>query len=218
MKTEIKAVIFDLDGTLLDTAQDLCDAVNYALGNENMPLITAEQCVSYVGNGVRNLVQLASGVSETEKLDKMVAEFRAYYREHMEDKTCPYDKVLEMLAVLDGNGIKTAVLSNKYDEATKRLCKKLLPDTFVCVYGEGGEIPRKPDPAGVLKILGQIGVKPEQAAYVGDSGSDMVTAINSGTHPIGVSWGFRSAESLKEAGAAFIADTPLEISEYVLKK
>ncbi len=213
---KIKAVIFDLDGTLLYTAEDLCDSVNFALENKGLTPITVEQCISYVGNGVRNLIQTASGVTDGGETDKMLSDFKSYYKEHMDNKTVPYDGICTMIKVLDRLGIRVAVLSNKYDEATKRLCKKLLPETLSLVYGESEEIPRKPDPTGVKKIMNELGVSPEQTLYVGDSGGDMTTAINAGVHPVGVSWGYRSVDVLNAAGAELIADAPIDILLYAL--
>ncbi len=216
MSNNIKAIIFDLDGTLLYTVEDLCDSVNHALKNAGLPGITVEQCTSYVGNGVRNLMEQSSGVSDNDRIDRMLADFKSYYRDHMENKTKPYDSINGMIEVFHKLGIKVAVLSNKYDEATKRLCKKLLPDTVSVVYGECADIPRKPDPAGVIKIMLELDVSPSQTAYVGDSAGDIKTAINAGVHPVGVSWGYRDAQVLRDAGAEFIADSPVDIILYAL--
>ncbi len=214
----VKAIIFDLDGTLLYTAEDLCDSVNHALSKRGLPEISVEQCISYVGNGVKNLIEQSSKADEESVVMQILADFKVYYKEHMENKTRPYDGIANMLAQLRSLGIKTAVLSNKYDEATKRLCADLLPDMIDYALGECEGVKRKPCPDGVYKILEELGVTPSEAVYVGDSGSDMTTAINSGTYPLAVSWGYRDVKSLQEAGAELVAYTPYDIVEFAAKK
>ncbi len=216
--SSIKAVIFDLDGTLLYTAQDLCDSVNEALSLYSLPHISVEQCIANVGNGVRSLIQRSSGIfDDDDKTDKMLAIFKSYYKENMEKKTRPYDGIVEMLKTLRRMGIKVAVLSNKYDEATKRLCDNILPGLIDIAAGECESIPRKPDPTGLCKVMDMLGVSCDETVYVGDSGSDITTAINARAVPMGVSWGFRSAESLASAGAEYIANTADEVVGYIEK-
>lgn len=212
----LKAVIFDLDGTLLYTLADLCDSVNYALSSFGFPNITEEQTMAKIGNGVKNLMQQAAPKGTDDAvIDEMLVMFKAYYKDNMENKTVPYDGITDMLVKVRENGIKTAVLSNKYDAATKRLCDNLLPDLIDLPLGEKEGIPRKPATDGVTYILSQLECNADECVFVGDSGTDITTALNSGMMPVGVSWGYRSVDVLLKAGATIIASTPMELGRII---
>ncbi len=216
MKT--KVVIFDLDGTLLYTVEDLCDSVNFALSKFGFENISIETCTKNIGNGVANLILLSSpdGTDE-ETRAKLLKIFKEHYRDNMKNKTVPYKGIAQMLRVLLDNGIKTAVLSNKFDEATKYLCQELLNGLIMCPVGERVGVKRKPAPDAVYAIMDELGVSKEETIYVGDSDGDILTAKNAGIRSVGVSWGYRPVELLIKAGADVIANTPDDIAAYALK-
>ena len=212
----IKAVIFDLDGTLTDTIGDLAAAVNYVLEKNGFPTHDEEKYFYFVGTGSYNLVKKASpeGIGE-EKLFSMLDEFFAFYGEHYLDKTVPYDNVSETLALLKQKGIKLAVCSNKIQNMTEKVVEKYFGGIFTYVFGQNDRFPLKPDPAAPLWIAEQIGVKPSEVMFVGDSGVDMKTGKNAGFTSVGVSWGFRTVEELLENGADYIINNPLELLDII---
>lgn len=207
-----KAIIFDLDGTLLNTLGDLRNAANEALRVRGLPLRSAEEVRCFIGNGVRNLMRrcLPEGTAE-EEIDAALADFKRYYSAHLRDSTVPYDGIPELLCELRGRGIKVGVLSNKLDSATQTLIRHYFPGQTDAVLGEQSGIPRKPDPTSCRMILRQLGVQPEEVLYVGDSGVDMQTARNAGLTAVGVTWGFRSRTVLLENGAHALVDCPAQI-------
>lgn len=209
MKT---AIIFDLDGTLLDTLGDLRDAANDALRRRGLPLRTTEEIRRFVGNGVRNLMRrcLPAG-SPDEEIDAALADFKAYYAAHLCDTTAPYDGIPELLTVLRKRGIKVGVLSNKLDSATQQLIRHYFYGKVDVAFGEHSGVPRKPDPTSCRMVMEQLGVRPEAVLYVGDSGVDMRTARNAGLTAVGVTWGFRSRSELIDNGADLLADLPVQI-------
>ncbi|HIV67998.1 MAG TPA: HAD family hydrolase [Candidatus Butyricicoccus stercorigallinarum] len=209
MKT---AIIFDLDGTLLDTLGDLRDAANDALRRRGLPLRTTEEIRRFVGNGVRNLMRrcLPAG-SPDEEIDAALADFKAYYAAHLCDTTAPYDGIPELLTVLRKRGIKVGVLSNKLDSATQQLIRHYFYGKVDVAFGEHSGVPRKPDPTSCRMVMEQLGVRPEEVLYVGDSGVDMRTARNAGLTAVGVTWGFRSRSELIDNGADLLADLPVQI-------
>lgn len=209
MKT---AIIFDLDGTLLDTLGDLRDAANDALRRRGLPLRTTEEIRRFVGNGVRNLMRrcLPAG-SPDEEIDAALADFKAYYAAHLCDTTAPYDGIPELLTVLRKRGIKVGVLSNKLDSATQQLICHYFYGKVDVAFGEHSGVPRKPDPTSCRMVMEQLGVRPEEVLYVGDSGVDMRTARNAGLTAVGVTWGFRSRSELIDNGADLLADLPVQI-------
>lgn len=209
-----KAAIFDLDGTLLNTIEDLADAVNYALKSYGYPEHTVDKVKSYVGNGIRKLIERAVPEgTPSEITDKVHKAFTEYYRLHCADKTKPYDDIIKVIKILKSNKVKVAVLSNKADYAVKMLCDTFFEGMFDYVAGEKTGIPRKPQPEGVYAVLGYIGVDAKDAVYIGDSEVDYNTALNSGTGIIMAAWGFRGEENLRKSGVANIISTPLEIVE-----
>ena len=209
MKT---AIIFDLDGTLLDTLGDLRDAANDALRRRGLPLRTTEEIRRFVGNGVRNLMRrcLPAG-SPDEEIDAALADFKAYYAAHLCDTTAPYDGIPELLTVLRKRGIKVGVLSNKLDSATQQLIRHYFYGKVDVAFGEHSGVPRKPNPTSCRMVMEQLGVRPEEVLYVGDSGGDRRRARNAGLTGDGVTWGFRSRSELIDNGADLLADLPVQI-------
>lgn len=209
---QLDTVIFDMDGTMLDTLEDLADAVNHALSKSGYPLRTLEEIREFVGNGVYALMEraLPQGISRDEVLKNLEA-FKAYYEVHSQDKTKPYDGIKELLAQLKGAGIKTAILSNKYDGAVKALAEEYFPGYIDLPAGEQEGIPKKPQPEGIYAIIEKLGSSKEMTLYVGDSEVDAMTAKNAGLPFVGVTWGFRDVEVLRSHGADFIINRPDEL-------
>ena len=211
-----KLIVFDLDGTLLDTLDDLADAVNAGLVSCGLQTRTREEVRAFVGNGVVRLMQLAVG-DRQECLDGALATFRKYYKAHCKDKTAPYEGIYDMLATLKNMPVKTAVLSNKIDEAVKELVQQYFPDTFFTSQGENEAvgIRKKPAPDALYEIMRQAGANGEETLYVGDSEVDIQTANNAGVDCVSVTWGFKDKAFLLENGATKIADMPKEILKFV---
>ena len=211
--------IFDLDGTVLDTLSDLADSVNAALAATGYPLRTLDEVRSFVGNGIRKLMEriVPAGTAESE-IDRVHAAFTAHYTQHCADKTCPYEGILPLLATLRQAGVKIAVLSNKADYATQALCAKYFPNTFHLVAGEREKdgIPKKPAPDAVYDLMRQCGVTADETVYIGDSEVDVETAQNADIDSILVTWGFRSEETLRAAGARTVVDTPALVQSIIL--
>ena len=206
--------IFDLDGTLLDTLGDLAAAVNYALRKYGLSEHSIDDVRSFVGNGVRVLMQRAVPEGEANPLfEEVLAAFRSYYLEHSLDTTRPYNGIPELLAELRRRGCHTAVVSNKFDAATKELCRYFFVDTIEVAVGEheAEGIRKKPAPDTVEEALRQLGVTKEGAVYVGDSDVDILTAHNAGLPCISVLWGFRSREFLQAHGATTFVTSPLQL-------
>jgi len=206
--------IFDLDGTLLDTLGDLAASVNYAMRTHGMPEHSVDEVCRFVGNGVRRLMERAvPGGAAHPEFEAAFAAFRRHYMEHSLDTTRPYEGIPEMLQELKRRGRHTAVVSNKFDAATKELCRHFFPDTIDVAVGEheAEGIRKKPAPDTVLQALSQLGVGQEGAVYVGDSDVDIQTARNSGLPCISVLWGFRDREFLLAHGAETFVSQPLEL-------
>ena len=205
----IKTVIFDLDGTLLNTLEDLKEATNFALSKYNYPTRTLEEVRCFVGNGVRKLIERA--VPENcQNVEECLAVFKQNYSEIMYNHTAPYNGILKILSDLKANGIKTGVVSNKFDSAVKELCKKYFADLIDIAIGQADDVPKKPAPDGVFKAMRELGADKSSTVYVGDSDVDVATAKNANLPCIGVTWGFRDREYLK--GANFIINNPNDIS------
>ena len=206
--------IFDLDGTLLDTLGDLAASVNYAMRTHGMPEHSVDEVCRFVGNGVRRLMERAvPGGAAHPAFEAAFATFRRHYMEHSLDTTRPYEGIPEMLQELKRRGRHTAVVSNKFDAATKELCRHFFPDTIDVAVGEheAEGIRKKPAPDTVLQALSQLGVGQEGAVYVGDSDVDIQTARNSGLPCVSVLWGFRNREFLLAHGAETFVSQPLEL-------
>lgn len=214
MSKSYDTYIFDLDGTLLETLEDLAGAVNYAMRKHGMPEHTLSEVRRFVGNGVRMLMVRAVPLGEKNPLfEAAFATFRAYYMEHSLDTTRPYAGIPELLAELKRSGKRAAVVSNKFYAATQSLCRHFFPDTIEVAIGEHESegIRKKPAPDTVIEALRQLGVGKENAVYVGDSDVDIQTARNAGLPCISVLWGFRDQDFLKENGATTFVAAPQDI-------
>lgn len=204
----IKTVIFDLDGTLLNTLEDLKEAANFALSEFGYPKRSLEEIRCFVGNGVRKLIERA--VPEAcEKIDECLCVFKKNYSENMCNNTVPYNGILKILKDLQDNGVKIGVVSNKFDSAVKELCKKYFGNFVDIAVGQSDDVPKKPAPEGVFKVMKELGAEKISTVYIGDSEVDVQTAKNSGLPCIGVTWGFRNKNDLQ--GADYIIDNPCDI-------
>lgn len=207
-------VIFDLDGTLLDTVADLANATNQALGQCGYPTHPVEAYYQFVGNGINKLFAraLPAEHSDEENVLRIRSLFVPYYNAHNADCSRPYPGVVELLRTLEKKGVKLAVASNKYHEATLKLVHHFFPDIhFAAVYGQRDGVPIKPAPDVVFDILQDTGVSKEETLYVGDSGVDMLTACHAEVESVGVTWGFRSEEELREHKATHVVHGAEEI-------
>ena len=205
--------IFDLDGTLLSTLDDLAASCNYALRSNNMPERTTEEVRQFVGNGVKKLMERAipDGLSNP-LFEKTYADFRQHYMQHNLDTTRPYDGVMQLLDELHRRGKRVAVVSNKFYAATQELCRHFFGEELVSVaIGEREDIRKKPAPDPVIEALRQLGASADGAVYIGDSDVDIATAHNSDMPCISVLWGFRSKEFLLEHGATTFVEHPMDI-------
>ena len=211
----IKAVLFDLDGTLVNSLSDLAASTNFALTKFGFPTHETEKYKYFVGDGMAKLIEraLPEDKRDMETINTTLDIFMEHYRAHYVDETVPYDGILELLDKL--TGVKKAVISNKADEMVIPLTKKLLGDRFDIVCGKREGYPTKPDPTLTLEIFEKLGVAPNECIFVGDSGMDMAVAKNSGCVALGVLWGFRSEEELLLNGADYIAKKPAEILEII---
>ena len=215
----IRAVIFDLDGTLLNTLDDLAGAVNHALALHGYPVRSLEEIRRFVGNGIANLIHraLPDGVdADTE--EAVLADFRAYYAVHNMDVTAPYEGVREMLAALRDAGIPMALVSNKIESAVEALRCHFFADSIAVAIGDDPSRPRKPAPDGTYAALARLGVSADEAIFVGDSDVDVDTARNAGMRMLAVTWGFRDADTLRARGATLLADTPADATRILLGK
>lgn len=207
-----KAVVFDLDGTLLDTLDDLSDAVNFALAKFALPLRTKDEVRSFIGNGIKLLMERAVGFAHPQA-EEILQTFKTYYGAHCQDKTQPYAGILDLLALLKARGVKTAVVSNKADFAVKALAKAYFPALLEEAVGENESagIRKKPAPDSLLAVIEKLGVTAEETAYVGDSEVDIQTAGNAGVACISVSWGFKTREFLIENGGETVVGSAEEL-------
>lgn len=212
-----KAVIFDMDGTILNTLEDLKNATNYSLRQFGMPERSLEEVRMFVGNGIRKLVERAvpAGTSE-EKITQVFDVFLEYYEIHSADNTSPYPGILELVGKLKKSGIKTAVSTNKADVPAQELGREYFNGIFDLIVGQQDGLKVKPAPDSVNKILSILDIQKKDAIYIGDSDVDVQTAKNSGLDFIGVSWGFRGREFLEKNGAKNIVDNANEILDLVI--
>ena len=205
-------VIFDLDGTILNTLDDLTDAVNFAMRSHGFPEHSAETVKTFVGNGIRKLIERSVPQNcSNEMLEECFTLFCDYYKEHLNDKTSDYDGIMELLQALKNKGFKTAVVTNKADFAAKALCEKIFGDLITVTVGSNDSIRHKPYPDGTLKVLEILETRAENAFFVGDSDVDVKTAQNAGIDFIGVLWGFRDRTVLEGAGATVFAENAKEL-------
>ena len=212
-----KLAIFDLDGTLLDTLDDLADSLAHTLAAANLPPRTRDETRRFVGNGIHKLIERAVPAGSPDALiDNIEREFRGYYKLHCADKTKPYDGIIELIERLRANGCKTAVVSNKGDFAVQELAVRYFSGLLDCAVGERAGVRTKPAPDSVNAVLEQLRVDRADAVYIGDSDVDIDTAKNAGMDSISVLWGFRSREFLTEHGAMRFVTTPREIGDIIL--
>ena len=205
-------VIFDLDGTLLNTLEDLWLSANFALEKMGFPQRSLDEVRRFVGNGVAKLIERAvPDGTGPEAAAECLEAFRQRYNLHMEDRTQPYPGIVHLLAGLQDWGVNVGVVSNKYDQAVKRLCVKYFNGLIDAAVGEGAGLPPKPAPDSVLALAAAFRSKPERVLYVGDSAVDIQTAKNAGAASIGVAWGFRDEEELRNAGADYVVTRPYHI-------
>lgn len=208
-------IIWDLDGTLLDTLQDLAEATNHALRTFGMPERTLDEIRRFVGNGVRTLMCRAIPEGDANpRFEECFAEFRRYYVAHCQDHTGLYPGIRETLDELHRRGIRMAVVSNKLQAGVTELHEAWFPDTIEVAIGERPEMKRKPAPDMVFEALRLMGVQPQEAVYVGDSEVDVQTARNASLPCISVLWGFRDRETLIKAGAEHLIENPTEIIDF----
>ena len=207
-----KVYIFDLDGTLLDTLDDLAMSCNHALEAFSMPRRTKEEVRMFVGNGVRMLMKRAvPGGEENPEFEQVLESFRSHYLVHGQDHTAPYPGIVDMLAYLRRHGRKIAVVSNKFDGATRQLCDHFFPHLVDVAVGEREGIRRKPAPDMVMEVMRLLNVSAADCVYVGDSDTDIMTARNAGLPCISVLWGFRDREFLLHHGATTLISSPKEM-------
>ena len=210
-----KAVLFDMDGTLLDTLADMAAAVNHILSVHGYPLRTVEEVRAFVGNGARKLMERSLPPDVTgDAFEALLEEYRQWYEAHACVRTAPYPGVPAVLAALHRAGVRCAVVSNKPDGATRELAARFFPD--LPAFGQRDGIPAKPAPDMVYHALAELGVEASAAAYVGDSEVEVALARNAKLPLIAVSWGFRGREALEEAGAALVVDDAATLLENML--
>lgn len=212
-----KLVIFDMDGTILDTLDDLTDSVNYALSYCGYPKHTRDEVRSFVGNGILKLVErsLPSDAGEDD-IDKVFHAFKDYYKVHCHDKTRPYPGIINVMETLKEKGFLTAVVSNKADFAVQELCLRYFLDLVDCAVGERKGTNKKPAPDSVISVMKTLNVSPQESVYIGDSDVDIETAENAGIDCIAVTWGFREYEYLKQCGAGVFAHKTDDILDMLL--
>jgi len=211
-RMKYSAVLFDLDGTLLYTLEDISDALNRTLVKHGMPPISLDETRANVGNGSARLVERAVPAGTSPEDEKAVLrDYRADYDINCNVKTRPYPEIPALLEKLSAAGAGLAVVSNKPDGAVKSLVSAYFPGIFAVAVGEGPNVRRKPAPDTLLAALDRLGVGREEAVYVGDSEVDIATAANAGLKCVSALWGFRSEEELKEHGAAELISSPLEL-------
>ena len=211
-----ETIIFDLDGTLLDTLDDLTDSTNAALDKFGLKRRTREEVRAFVGNGIAKLIERAVGQDGMAYHAEVLAEFKRYYGAHCAERTAPYEGILSLLQTLKEQGVKTAVVSNKADFAVKSLAKTYFDGLLLSAVGEDEEkgIRKKPAPDSLLAVMEQLSAVAETTLYVGDSEVDIQTARNAGVECLCVTWGFRDKAYLQEEGGRLFVDAAEEILHY----
>lgn len=213
---DFKAILFDLDGTLLDTLEDLADAANEVLASAGLPVHSVDRYRYFVGDGLVTLITriLPEEMRNKEDVARMAISFREVYATKWNAKTRPYDGVAGLLNGLQEKNIAMNVLSNKPDDFTKICVREFLGKwSFAHVLGNREGAPRKPDPSGALDIAGKLGFVPSEIAYLGDTATDMQTAVAAGMYPVGALWGFRTAQELEDSGAQQLVSRPQDVLE-----
>ncbi len=211
-------IIFDLDGTLMNTLDDLTISTNHALSQMGFTTRTIDEVRQFLGNGVRTLIEMALPEKTTEDtIERTISCFLQHYTSHCKDHSRPYDGILELLSSLKKMGVKMAIVSNKPDVEVKKLNAEHFAEFIDVALGENEKsgIPRKPSPAMVYEAINQLGAEPEKSLYVGDSDVDILTARNAGIDCLSVTWGFKTAEFLSQFGATNMIDAPLQMMEMI---
>jgi len=210
---KFKAVIFDLDGTLVNSLQDIADSMNVVLESYNYPTHSYEAYINFIGSGIRSLVSKALPINNNNEkhIDTCFNKMIEVYRDNCTCKTKPYDGIVALLDNLIARNFKLSVLSNKSDEFTKKIIASLLPNYFDPVRGLTIEALKKPNPFGAIEISKDLNIKPEEIIYIGDSGIDMQTATNANMFAVGVLWGFGTKEELISNGAKYVLSNPLDL-------
>ena len=216
----IKAVLFDLDGTLVNSLEDLASCTNNALIKFGFPKRETEEFKYFAGNGMSVMIEraLPKGSKSEENINKVLEAFLENYGEHFADKTYAYEGVPELVAELKGRGIKLAVITNKAQNSAECVVKKNYGDLFDIILGKTEKYPSKPNPDGALAVMKEFEVLPEECIFIGDSLVDMQTGVNSKALPVGVLWGFRTAEELRDNGAEYIISEPEELFRIIGEK
>lgn len=212
--SKYSTIIFDLDGTLMNTLDDLAISTNYALSQNGFPTRTVEEVRGFVGNGVKKLIERAVPENTTvEKVNDVLATFQQHYLLHCRDHSKPYDGILELLGSLKKKGIKMAIVSNKPDSGVKQLNAEYFAEFIDVALGENEKAgkPRKPAPEMVFEAMKQLSSTPASTLYVGDSDVDIMTARNAGIDCLSVTWGFKTTEFLTQFGATMMIDAPSEL-------
>ena len=210
--SKIDTVIFDMDGTVLNTLEDLTDAVNHVFSQFDLPPRTIDEYRKFFGNGIGYAMRCAAPEGTPDELiDKMIPVFREYYDKHCLDKTRPYDGILELMKSLKAKGYKMAIVSNKIDSAVKELNDRFFSDYVSVAIGEKAKVRRKPAPDTVIAALKELHSERSEAVYIGDSEVDLQTARNAGLPCIAVLWGFRDRDHLTENGAVTFAENPADV-------
>jgi phosphoglycolate phosphatase len=213
---KIQAIIFDLDGTLLNTIDDIAEATNFSLLKNGFKTHSPASYQEMVGLGLKNLIEQALDDKNPDDIDRVFYDLIQYYMKNPVKKTFPYEGIVELLENLQNRNLLIAILSNKMHEITIQIVKMIFKQIqFNSVYGSRENVPKKPDPTSAFAISSELGVLPENILFVGDSSTDIKTAINAGMIPVGVSWGYRSVESIEKAGARFIIHQPGELLNYL---
>lgn len=207
-----KLAIFDMDGTILSTLDDLANGVDYALSENGLPARSKQETRAALGRGVRFLIEqsVPDGLSDAE-ISKVEDDFLKYYKVHSMDNTRPYDGIVELIKEVRASGVKTAVVSNKIDSAVKELCANFFEGAFDVAYGERIGIPRKPDPKPINAIIDEFGLSKNEVVYIGDSEVDLLTANNAKIDHIIVTWGFRDRAFLERNGAKNLVESMEEL-------
>lgn len=213
----IKAVLFDLDGTLVDSLIDLAGGVNRAIAQKGFPTHEVEAFKYFVGDGIPKMIEraLPEGNRDIDTVNEIKNIFLPYYAIHYADNTYAYDGMPELVARLKSNGFIVAVVTNKDQAMADEVVTKLYGNVFDLIFGKRDGIPAKPDPTAALMAMEQLGVKPQECVFIGDSGMDVATAVNSGAVPVGELWGFRLRDELLQNGAKYIISAPNELLDII---
>lgn len=213
----IKAVIFDLDGTLVNSLEDIADSMNHVLQSFNFPIHETEAYKYFVGNGIKKTViaTLPEKNRNEQTIEQCFSQMKEVYAKNCMNKTKPYEGIIDMLNELKSCKLKLCVFSNKTDELTKKVVQKLMPRYFEFVEGLTNDEYKKPNPFIALQIAKKLNIEPENIIYVGDTNIDMQTANNAGMFPIGVLWGFRTKEELLSGGAKNVIEHPLDLLKLI---